>query len=77
MTQILKKLANKLNKISESFMNSNFIKAWEQAAINRAEYYIRRNTIKELQALSDRELYDVGITRGQIYDIANRVYKNN
>jgi uncharacterized protein YjiS (DUF1127 family) len=58
-------------------MDSKLIKAWEQAAIKRAEHYIQKNTIKELQALSDRELYDIGISRGQIYDIAHKVHKNN
>ena len=30
-----------------------------------------RSTIKQLSALSDRELWDIGIARGDIYSIAN------
>ena len=31
---------------------------------------VRRSTIKELSKLSDRELRDIGISRGDIYSIA-------
>jgi uncharacterized protein YjiS (DUF1127 family) len=47
----------------------------ERAAINR--------TIKQLSALSDRELWDIGISRGDIYNVARgddtleRVRRNN
>jgi uncharacterized protein YjiS (DUF1127 family) len=47
----------------------------ERAAINR--------TIKQLSALSDRELWDIGIARGDIYGVAHgdntleRVRRNN
>ena len=30
-----------------------------------------KNTIKELSQLNDRELWDIGIARGDIYSIAN------
>ena len=76
MTQILKKALNKVNNLAERFMNSKFMKAWEQAAIERAQHYIEKNTIKELQALSDKELYDIGVNRGEIYDIAHRAHNN-
>ena len=39
----------------------------------KASYIRRRNiniTIKELGALTDKELWDIGISRGEIYDIA-------
>lgn len=29
-----------------------------------------RKTIHELQALSDKELWDIGISRGEIYNVA-------
>lgn len=29
------------------------------------------STIKELSALTDKELWDIGISRGEIYDIAH------
>ena len=47
----------------------------ERAAINR--------TMKQLSALSDRELWDIGISRGDIYNVARgddtleRVRRNN
>lgn len=34
-------------------------------------------TIKELRALSDSELHDIGISRGEIYDIAHNVNHTN
>lgn len=33
-----------------------------------------RATIKELNALSDRELFDIGLSRGEIYSVANEAY---
>ena len=36
-----------------------------------------RATIKELSALSDAELRDIGITRGDIYAIAHEAYLDN
>jgi uncharacterized protein YjiS (DUF1127 family) len=76
MIHLVKKLTNKLSNLAEAFANSNIVKAWEQAAIKRAEYYISKTTMKELQALSDKELHDIGINRGEIYNIAHRVHKN-
>ena len=34
-----------------------------------------RTTIKELSALSNYELNDIGISRGEIYDVAHNSYK--
>ena len=36
-----------------------------------------RATIKELSALSDAELRDIGISRGDIWSIANEAYLDN
>lgn len=36
-----------------------------------------RATIKELSALSNHELHDIGITRGDIYAIAHEAYLDN
>jgi len=36
------------------------------------QYFRYRDTIRELSLLSDRELEDIGITRGDIPFIANR-----
>ena len=36
----------------------------------RAKYVVYRETLGELEALSDRELNDLGITRGEIRGIA-------
>lgn len=39
---------------------------------NEWEYRSKvRETIKELHDLTDKELWDIGITRGEIYDIAH------
>lgn len=46
------------------------VNVWETAINKRSERISIRQTIKELSALSDRELDDIGITRGQIFEIA-------
>jgi uncharacterized protein YjiS (DUF1127 family) len=51
-------------------MESKFMKAWEEAARKKAQYYEAQYTIKELSRLTDKELEDIGITRGEIRDIA-------
>ena len=33
-----------------------------------------RNTIKELNHLTDKELHDIGISRGMIWEVANNAY---
>lgn len=35
------------------------------------------STIKELSKLSDRELHDIGISRGDIWSIAHEAYLDN
>lgn len=63
---------NFLQKTFNKFMNSGFMKAWEKASIQKAKYYSARHTIRQLNSLTDRELNDIGISRGEIYDIAHR-----
>lgn len=81
MTQLVLTLSNYLQRpITEiisvitntfdTFMNSNFMKAWEEAAKRKAQYYEAQYTIRELSKLSDKELTDIGISRGEIRDIA-------
>lgn len=41
----------------------------------RAKNSIIRNTIRELQMLTDNELRDIGISRGDISDIARGQFK--
>lgn len=51
------------NNLSNIF--SKIIKSYYQ-------YRIYKNTVNELSNLSDRALYDIGLTRGEIYDLANQ-----
>lgn len=60
----------KISNLFDAFMSSNFMKAWEEAARKRAQYYEAQYTIKELSRLSDKELADIGVSRGEIQDIA-------
>ena len=53
-------LAGKLNQLSE---------AWKTASAKRALY---NQTYNELQALSDRDLADIGIARTEIADLARQ-----
>ena len=50
-----------LKQIAEFFVNLNEKRIRRKAA---------HKTIKELSALTDRELWDMGITRGEIYTVA-------
>lgn len=36
-----------------------------------------KDTIKTLRALSDRELKDIGLSRGEIYDVAHTTANKN
>lgn len=45
-----------------------WLKNLDAKRIERAKI---RNTIKELSALDDRALWDMGMTRGDIYSVAN------
>lgn len=72
MTALAIKTHNYLLNLINAFMDSSFMKAWEEAAIRRAQYYISRNTMNELNKLTDKELKDIGIARGDIYDIATK-----
>ena len=55
--------------------NSGLLKTVAQFFVDLNEKRIRRkeirNTIRQLSALSDRELWDMGITRGDIYTVAH------
>lgn len=67
----------KISNLFDAFMNSNFMKAWEEAARKRAQYYEAQYTINELSRLTDKELADIGISRGEIRDIAyNSTYRS-
>ena len=55
--------------------NSGLLKTVAQFFVDLNEKRIRRkeirNTMNQLSALTDRELWDMGITRGDIYSIAH------
>lgn len=50
------------------------IARWKESLATRQTY---RTTVKELNALSDRELYDLGISRGSIRMIAHMAVYGN
>lgn len=54
------------DKISFSRLTRWFKRLAQEAEYNRAV----RSTVKELNKLSDRELHDIGICRGDIYGVA-------
>lgn len=50
-----------------------FIKwIWEMLSVTEERVKYRKN-VAELRALTDYELRDIGITRGEIHDVAARV----
>ena len=51
--------------------------AWLAAAFERlARPWRRRESIRELQRLSDRELHDIGIARGEIESIVDELERD-
>lgn len=70
LTNPLIELVNIIRKGGHAFINSEFFKAYEQAQMAKARYFIARSAYKELSALTDRELADIGVNRGDIYDIS-------
>ena len=54
-----------LESIAQFFVNLN------EKRIRRKEI---KNTIRQLSALTDRELNDMGLTRGDIYSVANGTF---
>ena len=57
-----------LHSVAEWFKRLN-AKMAHRAKVNQ--------TIKELSQLSDKELRDIGIGRGEIYDIAHSTFKDD
>lgn len=54
----------------------NFLSAWfKKLADYIKQVHARRQTLKELHALSDHELRDIGISRCDIIGVAQRVAK--
>ena len=52
------------------------IASWlEEKAKEAKRQRLINRTIKELNTLTDKELRDIGISRGDIWDIANSSYK--
>ncbi|GAB4263019.1 MAG: hypothetical protein Kow0013_09070 [Pararhodobacter sp.] len=45
----------------------------ERIRVNRIRNAAYRNTVRELSALSDRDLADIGLNRSEIADIARKV----
>jgi uncharacterized protein YjiS (DUF1127 family) len=76
MTQLVLMLNNYLQRpITEivSVISNAFFalaKAYERYADRRATYYHAQHTIRELSRLSDKDLNDIGISRGQILEVA-------
>lgn len=60
--------------IAEALTNvsSKLSSVFKEIGRQRARKHMINSTIKELQALTDKELIDIGITRGEIRDIAHR-----
>ena len=50
---------------------------WQRLAKRYRQYTIYKNTVTELNRLSDRELNDIGIHRSMIHSIAMEVHYDN
>jgi uncharacterized protein YjiS (DUF1127 family) len=64
---------------SISFLSEYIYRAvtWiEDVAREYRKAKAKSETISELSRLSDKELRDIGLTRGEIHDVAQRTYEN-
>lgn len=63
-------------KFFDGIVPRDYTKAYKKSSIfskifdSYNRYMIFRNTQSELHKLSDRELDDIGLSRGEIYDLA-------
>lgn len=64
------KLVTKIDSLFVAFSNSKFVKALEKAEARRAEYYAMRSTYNTLNKMTDYELRDIGLCRGNIYEVS-------
>lgn len=65
MTQLVLEVSNFLTKPLEGFLD--LLKTWNAAYRRHKEY---KETLNELSRLTDAELQDIGIARGDIRSIA-------
>lgn len=70
---MIRSLINLFNRI---------ISIFEEAGVRRAQAELRRHyyynkTFEDLNRLSDRELKDIGISRGEIHSVALESYYDN
>jgi uncharacterized protein YjiS (DUF1127 family) len=72
-------LQNNISSQSSIFSIAAYrIVVWlENRAVATAKWKTRRETFKTLHKLSDRELNDIGISRGDIRSIANDTWEDN
>jgi len=75
-----KSLINLFNRIVNIF--NRIVNIFEEVGMHRAEAELRRHyyytkTFKDLNNLSDRELKDIGISRGEIHAIALESHYDN
>ena len=76
MTQHILTVSNYLlNPISEFLFNLGNVS--NRLATSYKESRLARQTMKELHALNDKELNDIGIARGDIYYIAHHLKETN
>ena len=66
MTHLTLTISNYLQSPIEALISA--IRSFKQARQHNA---LARETIKELSRLSDKELSDIGINRGEIYSVAH------
>ena len=63
---------------ASEWLNFGGLVDWFRSQKQKLAHQAKVNaTIKELSALSDKELRDIGISRGDIYSIANEAYLDN
>jgi uncharacterized protein YjiS (DUF1127 family) len=53
---------------------SSFVERIKSISEDYARYKAYKATVKQLNQLTDRELYDIGLSRGMIHSIAMEIY---
>jgi uncharacterized protein YjiS (DUF1127 family) len=59
-------------------LNIQSLKSWlEKFVQHRAKHKVYKKTVAELSKLTDKELRDIGLTRGDIHSIAMETHYDN
>jgi uncharacterized protein YjiS (DUF1127 family) len=63
--------------VANTFNSLGLASWWKEFTKNRAQQKAYRETVAELSKLTDKELRDIGLSRGDIHSIAMETHYDN